>query len=84
MDMINNTCEYCTTTTKRKRKTMWGFKYPFSKSGRLYGYAIKIGSSFGGSKFKTPRLMLFYGKYLHATIKIQYCPFCGQKLQNTQ
>lgn len=67
-------CSYCQTNKRKRMRT------------KNSAYAMKIGKTWGGTKYK--KIMLMIGEYngyvrghqLKGAMEINYCPMCGQKL----
>ena len=83
-------CEYCRSATVKERKEFYDFvpKYLLNKSYNITGLGVElqnnvfIEKTFGGDEV---RLFLVLSTdndtLIDKSIKINYCPICGQKLE---
>lgn len=71
-------CRCCEPSHRRKMPYFRIRKIWNDRKNR--NYSIRIGKTWKGNKYKDYRLMLFEHGLFVATLKIQYCPFCGRKL----
>lgn len=71
-------CSYCEPSHKREMQQFSNRRIYKDRYNR--NYKMRIGKSWKGTKYKQHRLMLFAHDLFVATIKINYCPFCGRKL----
>ncbi|EGQ4367289.1 hypothetical protein EEO52_04685 [Staphylococcus pseudintermedius] len=76
---MNNECEYCQPSHKRKFIKLRFFKG--FKTDNYLNYSLRIGKSFKWAKFKKHKLMLLDHGEVYAHIDINYCPICGRKLK---
>lgn len=76
---MNNECEYCQPSHKRKFIKLRFFKG--FKTDNYLNYSLRIGKSFKWAKFKKHKLMLLDHGEVRAHIDINYCPICGRKLK---
>lgn len=70
-------CQYCEPSHGRKM-----IRIRIKTPNGYYNLIAKIGKSWRGWKFKDHRLMIDEGSGI-GSIKINYCPFCGRKLKET-
>lgn len=71
-------CERCEPSHKREMPYMRSKNRPgFSKQT----FRVRIGKGLNGDKYKKHQLMLLDRAGIVASIKIEYCPFCGRKLE---
>lgn len=72
-------CDYCEPSHGRKMGQLRNRKIWNDRLNR--NYRIRIGKSWKGNKFKNHKLMLFSHQLFVASLSIDYCPFCGRRLQ---